>query len=169
MNRHFGMRSLEMRTITIAFSVAILIGCLIGGASLYAAQDTEAGHISDALPGSTATSLPDGSLLILGGMDNNRNVQTSATVRVPGTTSVTVLPAHMAVARAGHTATVLPNGTVLIVGGVGRDGKVVSTAEVFDPAAQVFHTLSSGAPAPQGELSGERDDFGTEEALDQGG
>jgi hypothetical protein len=27
----------------------------------------------------------------------------------------------------------------------------------------------SGAPAPQGELSGERDNFGTEEALDQGG
>ena len=27
----------------------------------------------------------------------------------------------------------------------------------------------SGAPAPQGELSGERDTLGTEEALDQGG
>jgi len=27
----------------------------------------------------------------------------------------------------------------------------------------------SGAPAPQGELSGERDNLGTEEALDQGG
>ena len=27
----------------------------------------------------------------------------------------------------------------------------------------------SGAPAPRGELSGERDNFGTEEALDQGG
>ena len=27
----------------------------------------------------------------------------------------------------------------------------------------------SGAPAPQGELSGERDGLGTEEALDQGG
>ena len=27
----------------------------------------------------------------------------------------------------------------------------------------------SGAPAPQGELSGERDSLGTEEALDQGG
>ena len=27
----------------------------------------------------------------------------------------------------------------------------------------------SGAPAPQGELSGQRDNFGTEEALDQGG
>jgi hypothetical protein len=27
----------------------------------------------------------------------------------------------------------------------------------------------SGAPSPKGELSGERDNFGTEEALDQGG
>jgi hypothetical protein len=27
----------------------------------------------------------------------------------------------------------------------------------------------SGAPAPQGELNGERDSMGTEEALDQGG
>jgi hypothetical protein len=27
----------------------------------------------------------------------------------------------------------------------------------------------SGAPAPQGELSGERDNLGTDEALDQGG
>jgi hypothetical protein len=30
-------------------------------------------------------------------------------------------------------------------------------------------SLRAGAPAPQGELSGKRDNFGTEEALDQGG
>jgi RHS repeat-associated protein len=149
MNRNLDMRSLEMKAIRTAFSVAILVGCLMGGANLHAAQDTEAGHIAAALPGSTVTKLPDGTVLILGGMDNDNKVQATVTVRVAGTNSVTVLAAHMAVGRAGHTSTVLPNGTVLIVGGVGRDGKVVSTAEIFDPAAQIFHNLSSGAPAPR--------------------
>jgi len=47
--------------------------------------------------------------------------------------------------------------------GFSRQGQKVTRAEPR-PGEQ-----RSGAPAPQGELSGERDNFGTEEALDQGG
>jgi hypothetical protein len=47
--------------------------------------------------------------------------------------------------------------------GFSRQGQKTTRAEPR-PGEQ-----RSGAPAPQGELSGERDNFGTEEALDQGG
>ena len=47
--------------------------------------------------------------------------------------------------------------------GFSRQGQKVTRAEPR-PGEQ-----RSGAPAPQGELSGQRDNFGTEEALDQGG
>jgi len=53
----------------------------------------------------------------------------------------------------------------LVVGkwGFSRRGQRVTRAEPR-PGEQ-----RSGAPAPQGELNGERDSLGTEEALDQGG
>jgi len=47
--------------------------------------------------------------------------------------------------------------------GFSRRGQRLTRAEAR-PGEQ-----RSGAPAPQGELSGERDSLGTEEALDQGG
>ena len=47
--------------------------------------------------------------------------------------------------------------------GFSRQGQKLTRAEPR-PGEQ-----RSGAPAPQGELSGERDNLGTEEALDQGG
>jgi len=55
--------------------------------------------------------------------------------------------------------------TCIMVGkpGFSRRGQKLTRAEAR-PGEQ-----RSGAPAPQGELSGERDNLGTEEALDQGG
>jgi hypothetical protein len=47
--------------------------------------------------------------------------------------------------------------------GFSRKGQKITRAEPR-PGEQ-----RSGAPAPKGELSGERDNLGTEEALDQGG
>jgi hypothetical protein len=47
--------------------------------------------------------------------------------------------------------------------GFSRQGQKLTRAEPR-PGEQ-----RSGAPAPKGELSGERDNLGTEEALDQGG
>ena len=47
--------------------------------------------------------------------------------------------------------------------GLSRQGQKLTRAEPR-PGEQ-----RSGAPAPMGELSGERDNLGTEEALDQGG
>ena len=55
--------------------------------------------------------------------------------------------------------------TCLTVGkpGFSRQGQKLTRAEPR-PGEQ-----RSGAPAPKGELNGERDNWGTEEALDQGG
>ena len=82
--------------------------------------------------GNTATLLPDGKVLIVGG--------TSAELYNP-TTGVWTLTGSLGAARSGHTATLLPNGKVLVVGGYG-----VSFAELYDP--------TTGTWAPDASLGG---------------
>ncbi|HEX3091820.1 MAG TPA: kelch repeat-containing protein, partial [Candidatus Angelobacter sp.] len=98
--------------------------------------------------GQTATLLPEGNILLVGGsgpdgrpladvviFDVQRNEQRSqTTLNFP---------------RSWHTATVLPDGTVLILGGIGADGLVVAEAEIFDPASGSLQILGSGAPLPR--------------------
>ncbi len=114
------------------------------------AQPQQSSLVNGAAPaaGQTATLLPDGNLLLVGGagpdgrpladvvvFDVQRNEPRSqATLNFP---------------RSWHTATVLPDGTVLILGGVGRDGLVVAEAEIFDPVSGSLQTLGSGAPLPR--------------------
>src|SRR4051794_22487349 len=89
--------------------------------------------------GQSATQLPDGRWLLIGGQGPNGMLATGAIVD-PATGSTTPLNGVLAVARAGHTATVLPDGSVLIAGG--RNGAdMVPTAELFDPATTTFMPL----------------------------
>jgi hypothetical protein len=84
----------------------------------------------------TATLLPDGRVLIVGGNTGivNQAIAASTTTAElydPGTGTFTST-APMSVPRSLHTATLLNNGKVLIAGGVTR------TAELYDPVAGVF-------------------------------
>jgi WD40 repeat protein len=81
----------------------------------------------------TATLLPDGSVLVAGGV-NSTGFLDSAEVYNPETGEwVEVAP--MATARQYHTATLLPNGKVLITGGdnIGWSSALTS-AELYDPS-----------------------------------
>jgi hypothetical protein len=90
----------------------------------------------------TATLLPDGRVLIAGGMVENGVFLNSAELYDPAKGTF-VAAASMQSRRIGHSATLLPNGKVLIAGGLagrvfeGGPG-VVATTELFDPATGRF-------------------------------
>jgi len=97
--------------------------------------------------------LPNGNVLVTGGVSNQNTATTSAEVFNPSTNSFSALTANMQTSRNGHTATALYNGTVLITGGweqsphggaFGTDPTVLSSAEVYDPVANTFTLSSSG-------------------------
>jgi MYXO-CTERM domain-containing protein len=96
------------------------------------------GSLAEARTKHTATLLPDGRVLVTGGLmlvpGNPEQRIASAEVYDPatGTWSST---APLAEARAWHTATLLPEGRVLVVGGSGRYGDQTALAELYDPAS----------------------------------
>jgi RHS repeat-associated protein len=89
------------------------------------------------LPGQTATLLPDGRRLLVGG-ETLAGVVATSSIWNPRTDTTVQLSARLQQARAWHTATTLPDGSILIFGGVGVDGRVIQTAELFYPDTQSF-------------------------------
>lgn len=83
----------------------------------------------------TATLLPDGTLLLVGGFAAGEEALASAERFDPRERSFTPVEA-MSVARQSHTATLLPDGRVLIAGGF--NGEYLDSAELFDPATGRF-------------------------------
>ena len=100
------------------------------------------------LPGQTATRLPDGRLLLLGGESAGAGIST-ASIWNSQTNNSTQLSAGLNQGRAWHTATVLPDGLVLIMGGLGNNKQVVATPELFDPATQTFINLPASGVTPR--------------------
>jgi len=83
----------------------------------------------------TATVLPDGTVMIVGGMDANGSIEESMELFTPETGKFALV--HGTVTpRAHHTATLLTDGRVLIVGGTVSDGQATDSAELLD-----FHNI----------------------------
>jgi sugar lactone lactonase YvrE/N-acetylneuraminic acid mutarotase len=101
---------------------------------------TTTGRLRQRRVSATATLLPDGRVLVAGGLGAPDGEEgglvyplASAELYDPGagTWSGT---GDMAVARYSHTATLLPGGEVLVVGGQGTAESYLQSAELFDPA-----------------------------------
>ena len=90
----------------------------------------------------TATLLPNGEVLLVGGWDRD-GVLASAELYDPAAGDFSPT-GSMATRRAAHTATLLPDGKVLIAGGYNGDQSVPS-AEVYDPRTETFSRTGSMA------------------------
>jgi uncharacterized delta-60 repeat protein len=88
----------------------------------------------------TATPLPDGRVLVVGGSGSSL-LLASAELYDPATGSWSAT-GSLAVGRSEHTATPLPDGKVLVVGGNGSSGHLAS-AELYDPATGTWTATGS--------------------------
>lgn len=111
-------------------------------------QFSPAGELARGRIGHSATLLPDGRVLVLGGEgivdiegDRGFGDHPGAELWDPATRTFSAAPA-LAEARSDHSATLLPDGRVLVVGGSGPEGpgQSLRTAEIYDPAG----TLADG-------------------------
>lgn len=100
-----------------------------------------AGSMSSGRISATATRLPNGKVLVVGGMAVSANVPalTTAELYDPATRRFTPV-ASMSYPRYGHTATLLPSGKVLVVGGYGSGAGTpyAPRVETYDPAANTW-------------------------------
>jgi uncharacterized protein YjdB len=98
----------------------------------------------------TATLLPNGKVLVVGGLGTSGGALASAELYDPiaGTWSPT---GSLTAARAWHTATLLPNGMVLVAGGYNYQppaGTInIASSEIYDPAAGTWSSTGSLAGA----------------------
>ena len=80
--------------------------------------------------GAATAVLPDGSILVTGGLDGSGNPLASAEFLGSGNSAGT-----MTTARSGHIAVALADGRVLVAGGFGPGGAVTNTAEIYSSGA----------------------------------
>jgi len=88
----------------------------------------------------SATLLPNGTVLIAGGMDASGTALFSADIYDPATDTFTPT-GSLTLARRSHTATLLPNGKVLITGGRDWSTTYLYSAELYDPKTGKFTTV----------------------------
>lgn len=85
----------------------------------------------------TATALPDGRVLVVGGFSEEEESPNGAEMYDPHRRKFFPM-APMVTPRHSHTATWLPDGKVLIAGGYGKGAVMLASAELYDPATNTF-------------------------------
>jgi hypothetical protein len=104
---------------------------------------TRTGSMRQARAGATATTLPDGRVLIPGGSScgtpQSGTAATYATAEIYDPASGRFTPAgDMSAPRWSHTATLLADGRVLLAGGFSYSSGYKASADIFDPKTNTF-------------------------------
>ena len=87
--------------------------------------------------GHTTTTLPDGRVLIAGGVGPDDRSLKSSEIYDPET-GVWTDAGELVEARDSHVAVTLLDGRVLLVGGYGVEGAPIASSEMYDPATGVW-------------------------------
>jgi hypothetical protein len=111
---------------------------------------TATGSLTMARSGHTATALPDGRVLVVGGSIGDEETARSAELFDPTDGRWTVV-SSMTDARSMHTATLLLDGRVLVVGGIGLGSEPteLASAEIYDATSRSWSVASSMARSRQ--------------------
>jgi len=143
--------------IRLLLLVALFAGGLVASTSAPALAQasgtwTLTGSMKTAREGQTATLLPNGQVLVAGGLDGT-SVLASAELYNPATGKWSAT-GSMNTARAGQTATLLPNGQVLVAGGFNEPAlgsfNYLSSAELYNPATGTWTVTGSMSTARLG-------------------
>jgi len=121
---------------TISFAVAAAVFRATVPSLSRVGTITPAAPMLEPRSGQTATLLPDGKVLIAGGMRRNQDFYRSAELYDPATGKFQPT-GEMAERRVGHIAVLLRSGKVLIAGGWVGYG-TTDSAELYDPATGRF-------------------------------
>ena len=127
--------------------IALIVVTTVSGISVHAGAEVGSlvtgSPMLEARSGHTATLLPDGRVLIAGGMRRNQEFYKSAELYDPDTKKFQAT-GEMNLARVGHAAVRLQSGKVLIVGGWIGHG-CTDSAELYDPATGKFVLIAKMA------------------------
>lgn len=133
--------------LVISLGLSLLLALMVSSAS--ESQSPEPGLRPAGTPsGQTATLLPDGRSLMIGG-EGPTGPLASASLWDSRTKSSVSIEDRLLYPRAFHTATLLPDGTVLVLGGVDSQNLVVDRAELFSMERGRFQTLPPTGLTPR--------------------
>jgi RHS repeat-associated protein len=96
----------------------------------------------------SATVLPDGRVLIFGGIGLDGHVVPLAELFDPATQAFSAITVALA-SRAYHSATLLTDGRLLVIGGISAEGVALETAELWDPRANRSERTGGSLHSPR--------------------
>ncbi|NNN07450.1 MAG: hypothetical protein HKL90_16295, partial [Elusimicrobia bacterium] len=113
---------------------------LATGGSIGGGVDTFVASMNVARASHTATFMPNGKVLVTGGMGSGGTALNSLEVYDPVANSWTTVGSVMSNARYNHTATLLQDGRVLICGGQDQTGAVWASCDAYNSVTGILTT-----------------------------
>src|ERR1035441_1585304 len=135
------------RTIVLSgLCITVLLGSTAVEALAAAGSFALTGSLNTARYGHTATLLPNGDVLVAGGLGVNGSYAPLASAEIYNqATGKWTVTSSMSVGRMAFTATLLPNGEVLVAGGSTYAASCFATAELYNPSTGQWKPTGSMA------------------------